>query len=147
MDPLRTQGIHGDGQGHRRVDTPGQTEHNAREAVFIDVIPDPQHQCLPDSRNIGIGFRNPAGHNAWLTCSAPLTVQPAQGLLKFRSGNSDGAVRMGGKGGAIENQFILTTHLINVDHWKPVITRALGHQLLPLCTLAPVKRRCIQVNQ
>ena len=27
------------------------------------------------------------------------------------------------------------------------ITGALGHQLLPLCTLAPVKGRCIQINQ
>ena len=110
------QGVHGDGQGERRVHAAGQAHHGAVKTVFVHIIADTEHDGL-----VGAGHRRRC-------CGALGTerlrgagsgdgeLRASDGLAKKRQplGHRAGGVHH--KRAAVENQFVLPADQVYICH-------------------------------
>ncbi len=139
------EGVHGDGQGQRRIDAAGEAEHHALEAVLAHIVAHPEHQravhagLLAGQRRAGAGLRlHPLG--------VDLQLGEEQAFLEGRGALQHMAVGGHHAGAAVEHQLVLTADLVDVDDRHAALGGARRQGRLALGLLAEVERRGVEVE-
>ena len=110
MHLVGTQCIDRDTQGQGRIDAAGKADQRTLEAALANVVMHSKNQCL-----VGLGLKRQLVGHLVRTQAAVVEINDAQGFFKLRQAHATFTLRIEGKGGAIENQLILTTDQIGVN--------------------------------
>ena len=119
-DPLRTQGVDGDGGAQGAVDTARHADHDAGKTVLLDVVAQPHDKGAVDR----VVAARPLGDPGRLTGPGVFPL-PLPTALSGTSSLQDGmraarsASLVENEGIAVEHQFVLTADEIDVGQRQP----------------------------
>ena len=112
--------------------------------ILVDIIAYPQHQYRVDGRYIR--WRRQAFPRYGCDVIIHLEIHRVQTRFTGRRPLGDGSIPADHKRTAIEDQFILSTHQVDVQDRQTRLLCAQCQQLLPFTALAGMKRRGIDID-
>ena len=149
VHPLRPQRVDRDRGRERGIDAAREAQHDAGEAVLVDIVAQAQDHGAVDrlERPAGAGRsgrarpaarrssapRSPAGQRQRLDEAGRLRHQPAVGVER--------------EGAAVEHQLVLAADLVDVEQRQPGLGHPRHGELQPQVLLAVLERRAVGDEQ
>ena len=143
--PFRSQRVDGDGQGQRRIDATGQSQHRAGEPVLVHIIAHAQHNGLINRGFLGQFLGNFAGTGFHRRADAE--IHRIQTLDAKRSPLGQFPAPVDHLRIAVEHQFVLPANQVGVKDGQAIFDRPLSQDLQPQPAFAGVKGRGVQIEQ
>ncbi len=122
MHTIGAEGVHGDGQRQRGINTSRQTHHDAGEAVFVDIVAHTEHQRAVNTRLVAQLRRDRPRLRHDLATTLPHEFDGVDTLLVSGRAHDDAAVGIHDEGVAFEYQLILPAHHVHVGKRQTDIT-------------------------
>ena len=113
-DPVSAQRIDGDGGGQRRIDSAGEPDQHAGEAVLIDIVAQ-AHRHGAIGRGVAVGQRGARAGRASPAIALPRPASEHESVLEGGRLGREAVVGVEDEGGTVEDELVLPADLVHID--------------------------------